>query len=162
MGKKTIKHTSEIEILDSMLQMDPLHRKAMKEAIAMLDKAYAPYSKFKVGAAAVSATGNIYGGCNQENASYPLCICAERVALYNAGVYEHDIPVTAIAIVCKSPDKLIEKPVSPCGACRQVISEFEGRHGQQITIYLKGDTDEIYLLRGAESVLPFLFDSSYL
>ena len=162
MVKKTISYSSEIVVLDSMDELTPINREAMQKAIEMLDRAYAPYSNFKVGAAAVTSTGNVYPGCNQENAAYPLCICGERVALYNAGANEHDVPVVSLAIVCKSPEKLIEHPVSPCGACRQVISEFEVRHSQSIDIFLKGDTEQIYVLKGAASLLPFLFDSTYL
>lgn len=153
---------SKLEVIASTNQLSEMEQKAMQSAVEMLDKAYAPYSNFYVGAAAVSATGAIYPGCNQENASYPLCICGERVALYNAGAYEHDVPVVLLAIVCRSKDKAVPKPVSPCGACRQVITEFEERHGQSMVILLKGDGDTIYRVASGSKLLPFLFDGSYL
>ena len=140
MKAKIISSDSKITVYEHMDELSETGKKAMLKAIDMLDKAYAPYSNFKVGAAAVTETGTIFPGCNQENASYPLCICGERVALYNAGAYEHDIPVKLLAIVCRSADKKIEQPVSPCGACRQVITEFEERHGNRIQVLLKGDS----------------------
>lgn len=158
----SIQFISEIESYDSIADLDNTAQEAMKKAIDMLEKAYAPYSGFHVGAAAVTKSGKIYPGCNQENASYPLCICGERVALYNAGAYEHDNPVVLLAIVCRSSKMKIKKPVSPCGACRQVITEFEERHGTPIEILLKADGDLIYRLKSGADLLPFLFDSSWL
>ncbi len=161
MKSNRIVFTSHITEIAHISELTELEQQTLNTAISMLDKAYAPYSKFKVGAAALTETNNIYPGCNQENASYPLCMCGERVALYNAGSHESDTPIKLLAIVCKSPNKIIE-PVSPCGACRQVITEFEQRHGQKIPILLKGDGDLIYKLDSGADLLPFLFDSSYL
>lgn len=151
-----------IQEVASMADLTDRERSAVQLAVDMLDKAYAPYSHFHVGAAVVTASGKLYPGCNQENASYPLCICGERVALYNAGAHEHDVAIDILAITCRSKDKAIDKPISPCGACRQVISEYEQRHQKAITILLKGDGDIIYKIVGASHLLPYFFDNTYL
>jgi len=152
---------SKFVIYDSVDDLTLEEKTLMERAISMLDNAYAPYSKFYVGAAALTTSGNIYVGCNQENASYPLCICGERVALFNAGANEPTEPIKLLAIVCHNPRKKVDQPVSPCGACRQVIAEFELRHKTVYSILLKGDTDKIYRT-DSKSLLPFGFDSNFL
>jgi cytidine deaminase len=159
---KEIKVTSTVTVYDDMSQLSSIEKTVMQKAIDMLDNVYAPYSEFYVGAAVLTNTGNIYGGCNQENASYPLCMCGERVALYNAGANEPNIPIKTLAIVVHNPKKFIDKPISPCGACRQVISEFAMRHKQDFPILLKGGGDMIYRLSSSDELLPFGFDSKYL
>lgn len=159
---KNVKVTSSFTVYENIQELSIDERIVMQKAIDMLQNVYAPYSRFYVGAAAMTTEGNIYGGCNQENASYPLCICGERVALYNAGANEPNTPIKLLAIVCHNPNKKVEQPVSPCGACRQVISEFEKRHNQPFPILLKGDTDIIYRLESGAELLPFGFDNTYL
>ena len=159
---KEIKVTSTCKVYDSISDLTSIEQTVMKKAIEMLDNVYAPYSEFYIGAAVLTNTGNIYGGCNQENASYPLCICGERVALYNAGANEPKTPIQLLAIASHNPKIFIDKPISPCGACRQVISEFAMRHKQDYPILLKGDGDMIYKLDSSKELLPFGFDSKYL
>lgn len=159
---KEINVTSSYVSYDNMEELSAEEKKVLQKAIDMLDSAYAPYSEFYVGAAALTNTGNIYGGCNQENASYPLCICGERVALFNAGANEPKTPIKLLAIVAHNPKNFIDKPISPCGSCRQVISEFEMRHKQPYPILLKGDGDTVYKLESAAQLLPLGFDSKYL
>lgn len=153
---------SQILVYDSINELPDEAQNIMHKAIEMLGHAYAPYSNFHVGSAALTTTGNVYVGCNQENASYPLCMCGERVALYNAGANEPTVPITHIAIVCENKKKRIEGPVSPCGACRQVLSEFELRNNHPIKIYLKGDADKIYAVDSVKHLLPMGFDSTLL
>lgn len=159
---KKVNVTSSFAIFENINELSKEEQLVMQKAIKMLENVYAPYSNFFVGGAVMTNNGSIYGGCNQENASYPLCICGERVALYNAGANEPNSPIKYLAIVCHNPNKTIEKPVSPCGACRQVISEFEKRHNQSFPVLLKGDTDLIYKLESGSELLPFSFDSTYL
>ncbi|MEE9437527.1 MAG: cytidine deaminase [Saprospiraceae bacterium] len=159
---KEIEVISKFTVYNKITELNAEEQKVMTKAISMLDSAYAPYSKFYVGGAAMTESGNVYGGCNQENASYPLCICGERVALFNAGANEPTTPIKILAIVCHNPKVIIETPVSPCGACRQVISEFELRHNSKIKILLKGDSDIIYKLNSGQDLLPMSFNSSYL
>lgn len=159
--KKKIKE-SQAQIFSSLEDLESDEKRAMESAIDMLEKSYAPYSGFNVGAAVVTTSGHLYPGCNQENAAYPLCTCAERVALCNAGTYEHDTPVKVLAVTCRSANTPINEPVSPCGACRQIITEFEMRHKHPIVILLKGDGDEIWRFDNGAELLPYLFDASYL
>lgn len=120
-----------------------------KELIAVAKKyrehSYSPYSKFKVGAAVITKSGNVYGGCNIENSSYPVTNCAERTAIFKA-VSEGERDITALAVVGDT-----DGPCSPCGACRQVIAEFG--INRIIMANLKGDIKVVTL----EELLPFAF-----
>jgi len=130
-------------------------------AAESLDLAYAPYSKFRVGAALRTESGHIIKGANQENASYSLCICGERVALFSKAVQYPDAAVTSLAIRV-SGSKPINRPAPPCGACLQVISEFERRQNSPIRILLQGDTDEVLYFDSVKDLLPVQFDGSFL
>lgn len=120
-----------------------------KELIAAAKKyrenAYAPYSKFKVGAAVLTKKGNVYGGCNIENSSFPLTNCAERTAIFKA-VSEGEQEFEAIALIADTPG-----PCSPCGACRQVMVEF--KIPRIIMANLKGDVKVVTL----EEIMPYAF-----
>ena len=130
-------------------------------AAECLDLAYAPYSKFRVGAALRTESGNIVKGANQENASYPLCICGERVALFNKAITFPKESVHSLAIRV-SGSKSIDRPAPPCGACLQVISEFERRQDGPIRILLQGDTNEVLRFESVKELLPIQFDGSFL
>ena len=125
-------------------------------------KAYAPYSEFYVGAAVLLENGKVFMGCNQENASYPLSLCAERVAIFAAHSQFPGIPVKKIIITAINPRKKICSPISPCGACRQVIRESEFRFKNNIEIILKGETDKVFVFDTIKSLLPLSFDSDAL
>lgn len=139
-----------------------LDKTLIDKAVAMTDAAYAPYSGFLVGAAAQLSNGVVLGGCNQENASYPLCMCGERVALYNAAANYPNESVVTLAIVARNPKKKLTQPVSPCGACRQVIAEYESRYKSDIRILLKGETDDIIEFKSIKELLPYGFDDTFL
>jgi cytidine deaminase len=124
--------------------------------------AYAPYSGFQVGAVVQLENHFIVEGNNQENAAYPSGLCAERVALFAASAQFPGIPVIAIAITAKSADFLIDYPVTPCGACRQVMAEYENHHHRPIRLILAGETGKIMVFENIASLLPFGFDSSHL
>ena len=102
------------------------------------------------------------GGSNQENASYPLCLCAERVALAAAAATHPNIPILTLAVTVKHPDKVIGKPAMPCGACRQVICEVEQKQQQAIRILTQGEQGAVFIFPSGLSILPFAFDASYL
>ena len=126
--------------------------KVITEALLAREAAYAPYSKFKVGAALLLKDGSIIRGCNVENASYGLCNCAERTALFTAyakGYRKDDIVAMSIAA-----DTL--GPVSPCGSCRQVMSELLNKNTPVYLTNLKGDVKEM----SVEELLPYSFDAS--
>ncbi len=126
-----------------------------------LQHSYSPYSNFKVGAAVLLQNGKMVGGANQENASYPLCLCAERVALAAAASQFPGEAVVALAVTVFSQEHLIEKPAAPCGACRQVICETECKHKHDIRILLQGETGEVLVFTTGKDLLPFSFDGSY-
>ncbi len=117
---------------------------------------YAPYSKFLVGAAARLMDGSIVIGANQENAAYPSGLCAERTALFAAGAQHPDQPVVALAIAARKGKQYLARPISPCGACRQVISGVEERYGVPIRILLYG-TDGVLVSEGIKPLLPLCF-----
>ena len=121
----------------------------IEKAIVARGLSYSPYSKFKVGAALLCKDGKVFVGANIENSSYPLCMCAERNALYNAMMsgYKKD-DFLALAIVAET-----DEPCSPCGACRQVISELFPREGKIYLANLKGQTKETSI----DELLPFAF-----
>lgn len=117
---------------------------------------YAPYSKFRVGAAVRLKDGTIVCGANQENAAFPSGLCAERTALFAANAQHPDQPVTALAIAAQKGRQYLAQPISPCGACRQVISGVEDRYGQPIRILLYG-TEGILVSDGITPLLPLCF-----
>ncbi len=119
-------------------------------------KAYSPYSKFSVGAAILLNDGNLIDGNNQENIAYPSGLCAERVAVFSAGATHPDVPIKILAIAAQTDGKFTDNPISPCGACRQVLSECETRYGQEMEIYLFGEK-HIYHIHGAKHLLPITF-----
>ncbi|MDI6530896.1 cytidine deaminase [Bacillus mycoides] len=124
-------------------------KKYIEEANKMLSKAYIPYSKFPVGAALVTKEGKIYTGCNIENASYGLCNCAERTAIFKA-VSEGERDFSYLVITGET-----DGPISPCGACRQVIAEFCDPKMPVLLTNVKGDKKEVtveQLLPGAFSI----------
>ncbi len=127
-------------------------------AITAADKAYAPYSNFRVGAAVLLSDGKIVTGSNQENAAYPSGLCAERVALFNAGSQYPELSVVAMAVTAYSNNKQVEM-VSPCGACRQVMLEVENRYKYPFKVLLCG-SEKVYQLDNASSLLPISFDGS--
>ena len=122
-----------------------MKQELLNAALSARERAYAPYSKFLVGAAVLAKSGKIYTGCNIENASYGLTVCAERNALFSA-VGEGEREFTALCVVGDT-----EAPISPCGACRQVMAEF--KVPRIILANLKGDVKEYTL----EELLPYGF-----
>lgn len=147
----------KITITDEALdQPDLTEQKLIDAAKNAVHQAYAPYSKFQVGAAVLLENGEIITGSNQENAAYPSGICAERTAIFQAN---HNFPnqaVVAIAIAAYTNGQYLKAPITPCGSCRQVLSEVEHRYGKEIAVYLYGE-QEIYKIESIDSLLPFQF-----
>ncbi len=119
--------------------------------------AYAPYSNFRVGVAVLLENGEVVTGSNQENASYPAGLCAERVALSAASSLFPGIAVTDLALSYKNDSGSSNHPISPCGICRQTLAEYEQRSGHSIRLLLGGETGEVYIIRRATDLLPFAF-----
>jgi cytidine deaminase len=129
----------------------------LAKARMITDSAYAPYSGFFVGAAALMLNGQILTGTNQENASYPVGICAERVLLSTASSLFPDMGIQTLAISYRNSRGNSDKPVSPCGICRQSLSEFEIRTGHTIRLLLAGQEGKIIEVMQAADLLPLRF-----
>lgn len=160
MEKRILKIAIEVYASDKELSLED--QKLIKKAKQALQKSYSPYSNFKVGAAILLKNGEILSGSNQENASYPLCLCAERVTIAAADSVYPKVPILAMAITAKSPSQIITNPVAPCGACRQVIFETEMKHQTPMRILLQGEKGKVYVIEGAKDLLPLSFDGSLL
>ena len=131
-------------------ELSPAWRELYDAAVAARKNAYIPYSNFAVGATVRCANGKIYGGCNVENASYGLCVCGERNAIFHAACAGEREMVELCVIADTSG------PVSPCGACRQVISGVEDRFNHPVRILLYG-TEGVYECSGIDALLPLRF-----
>jgi cytidine deaminase len=142
----------------SLAELEPKDRELAQAAIEATSQAYAPYSKFNVGAAVLFQDGEIIKGANQENAAYPSGLCAERTALFYASASRPDKAMTAIAIAASQNGELLEMPVSPCGACRQVMAQYQLKSGLPMMVLLIG-AHSILKFEKVDDLLPFIFDS---
>jgi cytidine deaminase len=134
----------------------------MNQAVEIRKNAYAPYSKFRVGAALLLDNGKIVLGSNQENAAYPSGLCAERTAIFYAGANYPDAKIVKIAISAASDTNPTVAPIPPCGACRQSIAEYEFRQDLPIEIYFMGESGSIYKSDSLKNLLPLTFDKNFL
>lgn len=132
------------------------------KAKSVLEDAYAPYSQFNVACAILLGNGVIVPGTNQENASFPVGLCAERVALSAVDALYPKEKIVSMAITATTAKATIDKPISPCGNCRQAISEAQHKSGNKIRIILQGEVGEVYIFESLEPLLPFSFDSKFL
>ncbi|HEY4617682.1 MAG TPA: cytidine deaminase [Flavobacterium sp.] len=134
----------------------------MEQAVAVRKNAYAPYSKFRVGVAIFLDNGKIVLGSNQENAAYPSGLCAERVAIFQAGAIYPEAKILKMAITAASDTNKTTSPIPPCGSCRQSIAEYETKQDTPIEIYFMGETGDIYKSESLKNLLPFMFDKKFL
>jgi cytidine deaminase len=134
----------------------------MNQAVEIRKKAYAPYSKFRVGVAILLDNGKIVLGSNQENAAYPSGLCAERVAIFYAGANYPDAKMLKIAITATSDLNSNTTPIPPCGSCRQSIAEYELRQELPIELFFMGETGSIYQSDSLKNLLPLTFDKNFL
>ena len=137
-------------------------RNLLEMAIDARGNAYAPYSKFEVGAALKLGNGEVTIGNNQENASFPSGLCAERVAVFQAGARYPGIVMESLAISAMGQNPLKEKPAAPCGNCRQSIHEYEFKQNKPIRIILQNGNGPVYVLSSMADLLPLGFDNSHL
>lgn len=129
----------------------------LQKAHHICSYAYAPYSMFKVGASLILENGEIINGNNQENVAYPSGLCAERVAIFNAGANYPNQKIKQIAIVAHANFEL-NKPIMPCGACRQAMIEYEQRQGEKIEVLLQGSKGNIFVSESVSNLLPHAFE----
>ncbi|MCF2643961.1 MULTISPECIES: cytidine deaminase [Prevotellaceae] len=155
--------TINLNIAIKHCQLDELSvadRELIEQAMKATDNAYAEYSHFYVGAALRLANGRIVIGANQENAAFPSGLCAERTAVFSAQANFPDQSIEALALVARNDNGLIDNPVTPCGACRQVLLGVEERYGLPMRILMYGKSG-VYSVGSAKDLLPLSFvDSS--
>lgn len=159
---KSLVITSTLDIYDSIEDLPQDVVDLMEKAIEAREKAYAPYSKFKVGAAVLLDNDEIITGSNQENASYPAGLCAERTAIFYAGAKYPDARFTRMAISAKSLNHRLVTPIPPCGSCRQAIAEYEVKQESPIEIFFMGETGKVVKANSLKELLPLVFDNTYL
>jgi cytidine deaminase len=159
---KTFKVETEVKVFSSLKELSEEDQNLVKHAREAAKGAYAPYSRFNVGAALLLENGTIVKGNNQENAAYPSGICAERVAVFAAGANYPGIKIKTMAVTAFSANAKIDSPITPCGSCRQVMSEYETKSSSDIRLILCADCDEIWVLESVKSTLPLLFSSKSL
>lgn len=156
MTNKEIKITySEYSSIDELPAQDRLIAEA---AISATASSYAPYSGFNVGAAVMLEDGEIITGSNQENAAYPSGLCAERTAMFYAGAHRPDKAMVKIAIAGGQNGVLCSDPATPCGACRQVMAQYQARGGRPMEVILVGG-ERIWKFSKVDDILPLIFDS---
>lgn len=144
----------------SSLSVD--ERELLEAALQASEKAYVPYSHFHVGCALLLEGGEVILGNNQENVAYPSSLCAERTALYFCGSQGKGADIRKIAIRARSGRKAIDRPVTPCGACRQVMLEYERIAERDIVVLMQGESGEVLRVDGvAKTLLPFSFDIEF-
>ena len=155
MQKATIQF--DFEVYDSINELTPSDKTMLEAAREVTKIAYAPYSDFHVGAVAKLTNGDVVKGTNQENASFPVSICAERVLMSSAAMTHTNIPIETMAIAYHNLNGKSNKPVSPCGMCRQALVEYEDRTKHTIRLILSGMEGQVYIIEKARMLLPMSF-----
>jgi len=159
---KKITITTDFDVFDTVQELPKDIQNLMQEAVVIRKKAYAPYSKFNVGAALLLDNGKIILGSNQENAAFPSGLCAERVAIFQAGAIYPEAKILKMAISAASENSTTSAPIPPCGSCRQSIAEYEIKQNTPIEIYFMGEIGSIYKSDSLKNLLPLLFDKKFL
>lgn len=159
---KKLDINTTFSVYNSIDELDNPTKELMLKAIEIRKQAYAPYSKFRVGASVLLDNGTIVLGSNQESAAYPSGLCAERVAIFQTGALYPNARILKIAISATSDVNPTKRPTPPCGACRQSISEYEQKQATPIEIYFMGETGEIYKSDSLENLLPLSFHKDFL
>lgn len=148
-----------LTLYDSVDELNEEDALLLKEARKVTQFAYAPYSNFQVGAFAKLENGKTVSGTNQENASFPAGICAERTLLSTASSLFPGVGIETLAISYHNLNGLSNKPVSPCGICRQSLMEFQERTKKSIRVLLSGMEGEVQLIENAKDLLPLVFSA---
>lgn len=159
---KDIIISTHFSVFESVQELPNDIQNLMAQAVEVRKNAYAPYSKFRVGAALLLDNGKIVLGSNQENAAYPSGLCAERVAVFQAGAIYPEAKILKIAITAASDTNQTTAPIPPCGSCRQSIAEYEIKQETPIEIYFMGEIGAVYKSDSLKNLLPFMFDKHFL
>ena len=145
-----------------LIELSPEEQSLIINAKNSFENAYAPYSGFLVGASILLENGKVINGSNQENVAYPSGLCAERIALFYAGSQYPKIAIKTIAVSALSKTFDINDVVSPCGACRQVMAEYQQKQNSEIRILLHSPNDDVFIAHSVQDLLPFMFTSPLL
>ena len=159
---RNVEIKTQIVVYDSVEELPYSAQELMNRAIETKRNAYAPYSKFKVGAALLLDNGKVVTGNNQENAAYPSGMCAERVAIWKASSEYPNSKVIQLAISASSSAQITKEPVAPCGACRQTLSEYEIKQDNKIEVFFMGEIGKVIKTNSLLDLLPIAFDKSFL
>ena len=142
----------------SVEEMSVSDRDLCRAAVEALNGSYAPYSHFHVGAAVRLSDGTVVSGANQENAAYPSGLCAERTAMFAAGANYPDKDIESIAVVARQDGRICSDPAAPCGACRQVMAQYQTKSGKPMSVILVG-ASRIMKFARVDDILPLIFDN---
>ncbi len=159
---QTIKIEHTLHYHDNFSQFNEEEVKLLLAAQKASLRAYAPYSKFHVGAAALLEDGQIIEGNNQENVAYPSGLCAERVALFYANAQYPGVKIKSLAVTIDYSNVEIEDIIPPCGSCRQVIAECEYKQKEPIKIFLLGKDQKVLVINSITEILPLIFSGDIL
>lgn len=159
---KKIEVSTTFSVYDSINDLPQEIHSLMLQAIEIRKKAYAPYSRFRVGAALLLDNGKVVLGSNQENAAFPSGLCAERTALFHAGAVYPDARILKIAISAAADERAFTQATPPCGACRQAIAEYEFKQEFPVEIYFMGSDGEVLKSDSLKNLLPLTFDKNFL
>lgn len=159
---KDIIISTQFSVFESVQELPNDIQNLMAQAVEVRKNAYAPYSKFRVGAALLLDNGKIVLGSNQENAAYPSGLCAERVAVFQAGSIYPEAKILKMTITAASDTNQTTAPIPPCGSCRQSIAEYEIKQETPIEIYFMGEIGAVYKSDSLKNLLPFMFDKHFL
>ena len=159
---KESKFEFNYKVYENISELPEEQQWLLTEAREVTANAYAPYSKFQVGAVARMANGEIVAGSNQENASFPVGLCAERVLLASVSSLFPKVPIETVAISYRSEHQKSDHPISPCGICRQSLQEFESRVNHPVQLILGGMEGPVYVIDSASRLLPLAFTSEEL
>jgi cytidine deaminase len=142
---------------NTVKELDTIDQELCAEATKAMKNSHSPYSKFRVGAALRLKSGKIIIGSNQENVAYPSGLCAERVALFHWGANHPDDPIESMAVTAYTDEFVLQKPVTSCGSCLQVLAEYEKKQDKPVKVILFCKDGPVWVANGIETFLPFLF-----
>jgi cytidine deaminase len=157
---RIVQHIIEIEVFENIDSLSKSDKELVLRARKISETAYAPYSQFYVGAALKLSSGEIITGSNQENVAYPSGLCAERVAIYYANSIHPNETIETIAVTARTKEFEMVNPVTPCGSCRQAISEYEIKQAKPIRLIMAGEEGEVHIATGISTLLPFMFNET--
>ena len=152
--------TLRLQVYDSVVEMLSADTGLIAIAQDALAKSYSPYSGYKVACAALLANGAIVSGANQENASYPVCICAEIVTLSACSSQYPGVAINKIVITTHNNKSPSDTPTAPCGQCRQALLEYEQRFKTNVEVIMCGENGQVYKVASVQELLPLHFSGA--